>query len=138
MIKDESFDRGREIRSAMWGSDATDAQVDTTRELNDKLQEIVTRWCFGDLWSREELPLRVRSMITVSMLLALGREHELEIHMVGALANGVTDVELREICLHAVAYCGIPSAGEGLRTLDKVLAARLPDSTLLRPAIADD
>lgn len=134
MIEDELFDRGLTVRREIWGRDGADGQVNSTRLLNDKMQEIVTRWCFGDIWSRDELPRRIRSMITVAMLITLGKSHELGIHMRGALANGVTDEELREICLHAVVYCGIPAANEGLRTLDAVLTEEAPQSTLLEPA----
>lgn len=127
MLEDSTFDSGIELRRRMFGEAGADAQIYATTELNDKLQEIVTRWCFGDLWSREELPLKTRSMITVAMLIALGRSHELNIHIRGALANGVTEVELREIALHAILYCGIPAGNDGIRTLDAILA---PDSPL--------
>ena len=68
------------------------------------------------------------------MLMALGRTPELEIHMRGALANGVTDVELREISLHAILYAGIPAGAEGVRMLDRLLRELRPDSELLEPA----
>jgi 4-carboxymuconolactone decarboxylase len=134
MIEDELFERGLAVRREVWGVAGADAQIDGASHLTEKMQELVTRWCFGDIWSRDGLARRTRSMITVSMLLALGRNHELGIHMRGALANGVTDEELREICLHAVPYCGIPAANEGLRTLAAVLADERPDSSLLEPA----
>ena len=134
MLEDSTFDAGIELRRQMFGEAGADGQIYSTTELNDKLQEIVTRWCFGDLWVREELPLKVRSMITVAMLIALGRAPELNIHMRGALANGVTDVELREIALHAILYCGIPAGVEGIRTLDTILADVAPESALRKDA----
>lgn len=134
MIMDDHFEAGIQLRREMFGQAGTDDQVFATTELNDKLQEIVTRWCFGDLWLRPELPLKARSMVTVAMLAALGRSHELAIHTRGALANGVTDVELREIALHAILYCGIPAGGEALRVLDAVLAEDGGDSVLREPA----
>jgi 4-carboxymuconolactone decarboxylase len=134
MIRDELFDTGLTVRREMFGPPGAEGTVDSTTDLTDKLQEIVTRWCFGDIWEREGLPRNVRSMITVAMLIALGKEIELGIHMRGALANGVTAEELREISLHALLYCGIPAAAEGIRTLDKVLADIDPDAALRAPA----
>lgn len=134
MERDELYERGLVVRREMFGSAGAEVQTESTREINGKLQEIVTRWCFGDIWQREGLDRRTRSMITVAMLVALGREWELKIHTKGALANGVTEEELREISLHALLYCGIPSANEGLRTLDAVLQEERPDSRLFDPA----
>lgn len=133
MIRDELYEQGLDVRREMFGSAGAEQQTENTRDINDKLQEIVTRWCFGDMWTRPDLDRRTRSMITVAMLIAMGREFELNIHMRGALANGVTAEELREISLHAILYCGIPAANEGLRTLDALLAANAPESALLGP-----
>lgn len=133
MLRDELYEQGLEVRRAMFGSAGAEQQTENTRAINDKLQEIVTRWCFGDMWTRPGLDRRIRSMITVAMLLAMGREFELNIHIRGALANGVTAEELREISLHAILYCGIPAANEGLRTLDAILASQHADSPLLGP-----
>ncbi|MBB4929577.1 4-carboxymuconolactone decarboxylase [Lipingzhangella halophila] len=124
MIEDELYDAGLRQRRAMFGKAGAEDQVEHTTDLNDKLQEIVTRNCFGDIWQRDGLEVRTRSLITVAMLLALGRSHELRIHINGALANGVSVVELREIMLHSYLYCGIPAAVEGIRTLDEILAQR--------------
>lgn len=134
MIADSNLDAGLDLRRQMFGEAGAEGQVFSTTELNDKLQEIVTRWCFGDLWQREELPPKIRSMITVAMLLALGRAPELNIHMRGALANGVTEVELREIALHSILYCGIPAGAEGVRMLEGILKELRPESELLDPA----
>jgi 4-carboxymuconolactone decarboxylase len=118
----------------MFGSARAEDQVDNTTELDDKLEEIVTRWCFGDVWEREGLPLRDRSMVTVAMLLALNRGPELNVHLRGALSNGLTPVELREVCLQAILYCGIPAGVAGIRTLDAVLREVDPGSSILSPA----
>lgn len=133
MIRDELYETGIEIRRTMFGSAGAEETTDSTTGLNDKIQELVTRLCFGEMWGREELSLRMRSIVTVSMLIASGKERELSIHMKGALANGVTEVELREICLHSIMYCGIPASNEGLRCLDAILKADYPDSPLLAP-----
>lgn len=124
MIKDELYDAGLGLRREMFGSAGAEGQVEHTSELDDKLQEIVTRNCFGDIWQRDGLERRTRSLITVAMLVALGRSHELRIHINGALANGVSVLELREVMLHSYLYCGIPAAVEGIYTLAKIAAER--------------
>jgi 4-carboxymuconolactone decarboxylase len=121
MKKDKAYRDGLRLRRQMFGSAGAELQTDTTTALNEKLQDIVTRWCFGDVWVRDDLGVRDRSLITVGMLLALGRSHELNIHMRGALANGITPTELREACLHAILYAGIPAGVEGLRVLQPIL-----------------
>lgn len=136
MIKDEYYDAGVELREAMWGPGALD-QITSATEVTDKLQDIVTRFCFGDVWQREGLSLRERSLVTVAMLIALNRPHELRIHMEGALANGATEVELREVALHSVLYAGIPAGVGGVKTLDELLAERRPDSPLRAAAGGD-
>jgi 4-carboxymuconolactone decarboxylase len=129
VIKDSYFDAGVELRQAMWGPGALD-QVHSATGVTDKLQDIVTRFCFGDVWQREGLSLRERSLITVAMLIALNRPHELRLHMEGALANGAAEAELREVALHAVLYAGIPAGVGGIRMLDELLAELRPDSPL--------
>lgn len=120
MIKDELFDRGLLLRDAMFGRETGTDQVENASEFVEKLQEFVTRQCFGDIWSREELGLRDRSLVTLAMLLALGRTHEIELHLKGAIANGVTTEEVRELLIHSSLYCGIPAAVDGFRAAGRV------------------
>lgn len=122
MIKDELFEAGLARRRSMFGPGGADDQVNAVTELNDKLQDVVTRYCFGDIWQRPELDYAERSKITVAMLLALGKPQELRVHLRGALANGVSVAELREIVLHSFLYCGIPAANEGIRALTEITA----------------
>lgn len=124
VIRDELHDVGLEQRRKMFGSAGAEGQVHHTTDLNDKLQDFVTRYCFGDIWQRPGLSIPDRSKITVAMLIAAGRGHELRVHLRGALENGLTPLELREIALHAVLYCGIPASNEGLRALEEVLEER--------------
>lgn len=97
----------------MFGEELTTAQLTAGDPMLEKLQEIVTEACFGQTWSREGLSLRDRSVATVAMLTALGREHELRTHIRGALSNGVTPTEIRELMIHAHLYAGIPAAFGG-------------------------
>jgi 4-carboxymuconolactone decarboxylase len=121
MIRDELFDRGLDMRRQMFGPRGAEGIVDNVNEYNDALEDYVTRLCFGDVWQREALGHRDRSLATVSMLAALGRGPELEVHMRGAVANGVTIDELRELIMHTALYCGIPAAVGVYRALQRVV-----------------
>ncbi|HEY4536650.1 MAG TPA: carboxymuconolactone decarboxylase family protein [Enteractinococcus sp.] len=121
-IKDAHFDAGIELRRTMFGPGGSDDIVDHTTDVNDKLEDYVTRVCFGDIWQRPGLELADRSKITLAMLLATGKSHEIRVHMRGALQNGVTPLQLREIVVHSVLYCGIPTAVEGVRAMHEVFA----------------
>lgn len=124
MIHDELYDIGLERRRKMFGPGGAEGQTEHTSDVNDKIQDFVTRNCFGDIWEREGLSVADRSKVTIAMLLATGKSHEIRIHMRGGLANGLTSGEIREIVLQSILYCGIPSAVEGIRALEEVLADR--------------
>lgn len=106
----------------MFGPAGADNIVDNTTDVNEKLEDFVTRTCFGDIWQRPGLELADRSKVTLAMLLATGKTHEIRVHMRGALQNGVTPLQLREIVVHSVLYCGIPTAVEGVRAMNEVFA----------------
>lgn len=122
MIRDELYDKGLEQRRTMFGPGGAEDQVEHTTDINDKLQDFVTRNCFGDIWQREGLSTADRSKITIAMLLATGKAHETRIHIRGGLANGLSVEEIREIALHSILYCGIPSAVDGIRALEEIMA----------------
>lgn len=119
-MTDELYDRGIAIREAMFGPDGAQAKVDRATDLTREFEVLVTRYCFGETWGRETITRAQRSMITLAMLLALGRSHEIRVHIRGALANGVSPEEIREIILHSAIYCGIPAAVEGFRGATEV------------------
>jgi 4-carboxymuconolactone decarboxylase len=108
---------------------ATDAQIDSVTDLDETLQEFVTRQCFGEIWQREGLDKKHRSLVTIAMLVAMGRSHETGIHMRGGLANGLTVEEIREVLLQSIMYCGLPSAVDGFRTLAGVVAESADDTS---------
>jgi 4-carboxymuconolactone decarboxylase len=118
---DELYATGIEIRERMWGPDGAQRKVDAASDFQKDLEHLVTRYCFGATWGREGLDHRTRSMLTLAMLVAQGRAHELGVHVVGAISNGVTKDEIREILLHAAIYCGVPASVEGFRTAEPVL-----------------
>jgi 4-carboxymuconolactone decarboxylase len=82
---------------------------------------MVTRYCFGEVWTRDQLPRAQRSMITIAMLIALGRAHEIRVHVKGALTNGVTKEEISEIIMHSAIYCGVPAAVDAYRNASAML-----------------
>lgn len=125
----KDFDKGLATRRQVMGDDFVDRAFGNATPFTQPIQEYITRNAWGDVWQRPGLDLRTRSLITVSMLIALGKQHELKGHVRGALNNGVTAEELQEVLLHASIYCGLPTAVEAFRT-----AAEVVDGPLrLRP-----
>jgi 4-carboxymuconolactone decarboxylase len=120
-MQDELFDRGIAIREQMWGPEGAQLKVDRASEFQRDLEELVTRYCFGATWGRPGLTHAERSMLTLGMLIALGRSHEIGVHVVGAVNNGLSREQIKEILLHAAIYCGIPASVDAFRTAEPVL-----------------
>jgi len=116
-----TFERGRQIRSAVLGKEYVDKAFETADDFNMPLQELVTEYCWGAIWGREELPRKTRSMLNLAMISALNRPHELRAHVKGALVNGVTPAEIREVLLQVAIYCGVPAAVDSFRVAREVL-----------------
>lgn len=116
-------DKGLATRRAVLGDAYVDGALSKATPFTEPLQELVTRHAWGNTWQRPGIDLRTRSIVTVSMLVALGRMHELKVHVRGALNNGVTKEELQEIFLHASVYCGFPAAVDAFRTAAEVVDA---------------
>lgn len=114
-MTDDPTKTGLQIRHEMFGKEVTDRQIAQANRFTEPMQTVVTRYCFGETWSREGLARRERSMVTLAALCAMGRSHELRIHVKGALANGVTPLEIREILMHTMAYAGIPLGVDAIR-----------------------
>ena len=122
MTDKETFDKGMALRHEMFGPAGAERAFETASETSRPLQDIVTRYCFGEIWQRPGLDRKTRSLITLAMLMGTGRFLQFPAHLRGALANGVTPEELRELVLHSQLYCGIPSAVEGMAALEATLA----------------
>lgn len=120
--KDQQFQDGLRMRKQVMGEDFVDKAFANADDFTMPLQEFVTRNAWGTVWCRDGLDLKTRSLITVSMLTALGRAHELKGHLRGALNNGATPEEIREVLLHAAVYCGAPLAVEAFRVAQEVVA----------------
>ncbi|KIF83971.1 4-carboxymuconolactone decarboxylase [Noviherbaspirillum autotrophicum] len=110
------------MRKKVMGEDFVDKAFANATDFTMPLQDFITRNAWGTVWCRDGLDLKTRSLITVSMLTALGRAHELKGHLRGALNNGATPEEIREVLLHAAVYCGAPLAVDAFRTAQEVMA----------------
>jgi 4-carboxymuconolactone decarboxylase len=117
-----TFDRGLEIRKSVLGKEFVENSLKTADEFNMPMQELVTEYCWGAVWGREELPHKTRSMLNLAMLSALNRPHELKMHLRGAIRNGVTRAEIREVLLQVAIYCGVPAGVDAFRNAREVFA----------------
>lgn len=110
----EVFERGRRLREQMFGP-AGMKSLDNADDFQMPLQDAVTRICFGEVWSREGLSPKLRSMLTIAILAGQSRPDQLQNHIKGAIGNGVTKEEIREILLHSMLYVGMPAASDSWR-----------------------
>jgi 4-carboxymuconolactone decarboxylase len=119
---DQQFEDGLRMRKQVMGDEFVEKAFANADDYTMPLQEFVTRNAWGTVWCRDGLDLKTRSLITVSMLTALGRAQELKGHLRGALNNGATPDEIREVLLHASVYCGMPLAIDAFRAAQEVMA----------------
>lgn len=121
-MSDDSFVRGMQVRRDMFGPTGADERLDGASSFVRPLEEVVTRYCFGDTWSRPQLDRKTRSLITLAALTALSKPNQIKVHVRGALANGATVEEIREVLLHTTVYAGIPAGVEAFHAADEVLS----------------
>ena len=122
------MEEGLKVRKDVMGAEYVERSLANADEFSRPLQELVTTCCWGAVWTRPELSRKTRSIINVAMLAALNRPHELKLHIQGAIRNGCTDVEIREILLQVAAYCGFPAAVDGFRVAREALQS-MPQSS---------
>lgn len=115
------YDAGLKVRKAVLGPDYVDRSIQNATPFTKPMQELVTEYCWGTVWTREGIDRKTRSVINLAMLTALNRPHEIEIHVRGALNNGVTHAEMQEIFLQAAIYCGVPAAMDSFRIAQRVI-----------------
>ena len=120
----EMFDKGLAIRKSVIGAEFVEKALASADDFNMPLQELVTEYCWGAVWGREELSKKTRSMLNLAMISALNRPHELKVHVAGALKNGVTREEIREVFLQVAIYCGVPAAVVSFRCAKEVFKDR--------------
>ncbi|MFW5329174.1 4-carboxymuconolactone decarboxylase [Hydrogenophaga sp. ZJX-1] len=120
-MQDEQYDKGLATRREVMGDAFVDRALAGTTPFTQPIQDHISRAAWGDVWQREGLDRKTRSLVTVAMLTALGKQHELKGHVRGALNNGATVQEIQEVLLHAAIYCGIPTSVEAFRTAAEVV-----------------
>ena len=121
-MPDGALGRGRTTRGEVLGEGHVQRALENASEFSRPMQELVTEYCWGDVWSRPGLPRRDRSLINLAMLTALNRSHELAVHTRGAIRNGCTPEEIQETLLQTAIYCGVPAAMEAFRVVEEAMA----------------
>ncbi len=120
-MQDDQYHRGLATRREVMGNPFVDRALAGTTPFTQPIQDHISRAAWGDVWQRPGLDRKTRSLVTVAMLTALGKQHELKGHVRGALNNGATVEEIQEVLLHAAIYCGIPTSVEAFRTAAEVV-----------------
>ena len=121
-MSDSTHERGMRVRREVLGDDHVDAAVARTTGFTADFQDFITRYAWGEIWTRPGLDRRTRSCITLTALVALGRLEELEMHVRAALRNGLSEDEIGEVLLHSAVYCGVPAANAAFAVAQRVLA----------------
>ena len=116
------FEAGLATRSKVLGKDYVEKSLAAADDFSRPMQELVTSYCWGEIWNRPGLDHRSRSILNLGMLMALNRHHEFKLHVKGALNNGLTREEIREIILQAAIYCGVPAGVESTRLAREAFA----------------
>lgn len=114
------YEKGLKIRREVLGSDFVDKSLAAADDFNRPMQDLTTEYCWGLVWGREDLPRKTRSMLNLAMIVTLNRPHELRLHVRGALRNGVSKVEIREIFMQVAIYAGVPAAMDAFRIAKEV------------------
>jgi 4-carboxymuconolactone decarboxylase len=125
-MHDEQYQRGLATRREVMGDAFVDKALAGTTAFTQPIQDHISRAAWGDAWQREGLDRKTRSLVTVAMLTALGRQNELRGHVRGALNNGASVQEIQEVLLHAAIYCGVPASVEAFRTAAEVVEPSAP------------
>jgi 4-carboxymuconolactone decarboxylase len=119
---EERYEAGLRIRREVLGAEYVDKSIATADDFNRPLQELVTEYCWGAVWSRPGLSRKMRSLINLAMLTALNRPHEVKLHLKGALNNGCSKEEIMEVLLQTAIYCGVPAAIDSFRLAREIFA----------------
>jgi 4-carboxymuconolactone decarboxylase len=120
--EDSAYDRGMKVRREVLGDEHVDRTIGRTTEFTADFQDFITRYAWGEIWSRPSLDRTTRSCITLTALVALGRLDELELHVRAAVRNGLTEREIGEVFLQSAVYCGVPAANSAFAVAQRVLS----------------
>lgn len=116
-----NYHDGLTVRREVLGADYVERSMQSADEFTAPLQRLITEYCWGEIWTRDDLPRVTRSLINIAMMTALNRPQELQLHVRGALTNGCTVSEIRGVLLQAAVYCGIPAALDAFRVAGEVI-----------------
>jgi 4-carboxymuconolactone decarboxylase len=122
MDERDRFNQGMSVRRKVLGDAHVDRAQSNRNEFNDEFQDLITRYAWGEIWSRPDLPQKTRSLITVALMVALNRGDELAMHLRAAFKNGITRAEIKEVLLQTAIYCGVPAANSAFHIAEQVLA----------------
>jgi 4-carboxymuconolactone decarboxylase len=122
MDERERYEKGLSVRRAVLGDAHVDRSLKNRNEFNEDFQDLITRYAWGEIWTRPGLPRKTRSLLTIAMLVALNRPDEFRLHLRAALTNGVTKDEIKEALLHAAIYCGVPAANSAFHAAQEVFS----------------
>jgi 4-carboxymuconolactone decarboxylase len=121
-VTESPYERGMRVRREVLGDEHVDTAVEGTTAFTEDFQDLITRYAWGEIWSRPGLDRRTRSCVTLTALVALNRQEELAMHVRAALRNGLSADEIKEVLLQAAIYCGVPAANTAFAVAQRVLA----------------
>ena len=124
MDERERYEAGMRVRRAVLGDAHVDGTLKNRNEFNEAFQDLITRYAWGEVWTRPGLPKETRSMLTLAMMVALNREEEFRMHLRAALNNGVTREQIREVLLQTAIYCGVPAANTAFHIAEEMFAGQ--------------
>ncbi|CAM2143912.1 4-carboxymuconolactone decarboxylase [Paraburkholderia tropica] len=120
MNEDDRYEAGLKVRRAVLGDAHVDRSIANRTDLTEEFQKLISRYAWGEIWTREGLPRHTRSLLTISMMVALNRNEELALHLRAAKNNGVTRDEIKEVLLQTAIYCGVPAANSAFHLADRI------------------
>ncbi len=120
MNDEERYEAGMQVRRAVLGDTHVDRSLAHRTDLSTEFQALITRYAWGEIWTREGLPRHTRSLLTIAMMVALNRNEELALHLRSAKNNGVAREEIKEVLLQAAIYCGVPAANSAFHLADRI------------------
>jgi 4-carboxymuconolactone decarboxylase len=124
MDERQRYEQGMKVRRAVLGDAHVDASLKNCNDFNEEFQDLITRYAWGEIWTRPGLPRQTRSMLTLAMMVALNRPEELRMHLRAALEIGVTREEIKEVLLQTAIYCGLPAANSAFHLAQEVFDAQ--------------
>lgn len=122
MDEDQRYDKGLEVRKAVLGSAHVDRSLAKRNDFNTEFQALITRYAWGEIWTRPGLPRHTRSLLTIGLMVALNRSDEFKLHIRAAFNNGVTKEEIKEVLLQCAIYAGVPAANSAFHQAEEVFA----------------